>query len=112
MPGVLREEVGGQPVAVLKVPRAMLWGVAVQLEAQQGQAVRPAVELQEGRQREAERPGAHPSPRYRSSPATTRRWRETRQLVQLLPPPPPPRGVVGLQVGPRLPKPDSRQQRG
>ena len=73
---------GVRPVAVLEVLRAVLRG------AQQGQAVRPAVELQEGRQREAERPEG--------------------QLVQ----PAPPRGVVGLQVGPRLPKQDSRQQRG
>ena len=74
-PGVLLGEVGGRPVPVLP-------------EAQQGQAVRPAVELQEGRQREAERPGA--------------------LLVQLVSP----REVVELQVGPRLPKQDSRQQRG
>ena len=107
MPAVLRGEMGGRPVAVLEVLR----GVVVQPEAQQGQAVWPAVELQEGRQREAERPGVHPLPRYRSFPATTRRWRGMRQLVQLVPPPAPPRKVVGLQVGPRLPKQDSRQRR-
>ena len=79
VPGVLLGEVGERPVAVL-------------LEVQQGQAVRPVGELQEGRQREAGRPGVQP--------------------VQLVPPPAPPRGVVGLQVGPRLPKQNSRQQRG
>ena len=77
-------------MAVLEVPRSVLRGVTAQPEAQQ--AVRPAVELHwEGRQREAERTGV--------------------QLVQLVPSPAPPWMMVGLQVGLRPPKKDSRQRR-
>ena len=44
-------------MVVLEVPRAVLRGLAVEPEVMQGQAVRPAVELQDGRHREAERTG-------------------------------------------------------